>query len=249
MKLRIMSDLHREFFPFTPAQVLKAQDPDEVLILAGDACTVSAWKREPVVSFFRELFESYPKVFYVPGNHEYYKSGTFREVARFMDTLEAQYKNLTVLDSHRGVVEHGGVRFFGDTMWWGREADKIPADRRAMNDEECIRDLYRWVFDRHDLFRKKMGEFKVGDVDVVVTHYLPSANSISPQYRGSELNKFFMSDCDGLIDQVQPKVWVHGHTHDSCDYRHVAGTRIVCNPHGYRQENASGFEYRKVVEV
>jgi hypothetical protein len=27
-------------------------------------------------------------------------------------------------------------------------------------------------------------------------------------------------------------VWIHGHTHDSCDYVEE-GTRVVCNPRGY----------------
>jgi hypothetical protein len=33
-------------------------------------------------------------------------------------------------------------------------------------------------------------------------------------------------------------LWIHGHTHDSFDYA-VAGTRVICNPKGYRNENRS----------
>jgi hypothetical protein len=40
---------------------------------------------------------------------------------------------------------------------------------------------------------------------------------------------------------------VHGHTHDSVDY-HVGGTRIVCNSHGYGNENPA-FNPGLVIEV
>ena len=34
------------------------------------------------------------------------------------------------------------------------------------------------------------------------------------------------------MDGRHAALWLHGHTHDSFDYR-INGTRVVCNPRGY----------------
>ena len=51
----------------------------------------------------------------------------------------------------------------------------------------------------------------------------------------------------GLIEERQPALWVHGHTHDSCDYR-VGNTRVICNPRGYENENGA-FDPGQAVRV
>jgi hypothetical protein len=43
--------------------------------------------------------------------------------------------------------------------------------------------------------------------------------------------------------------WIHGHTHESCDYVEN-GTRVVCNPRGYLPMEANpGFQPDFIVEV
>lgn len=71
---------------------------------------------------------------------------------------------------------------------------------------------------------------------VVVTHHLPHAYSIPARFQGDLLNAAYASDLSGVIESGRPALWVHGHTHDSCDYT-VGDTRVVCNPRGYEDEN------------
>jgi Icc-related predicted phosphoesterase len=82
---------------------------------------------------------------------------------------------------------------------------------------------------------------------VVVTHHAPHRGSLHPRYVGSPANPGFVSDLEGLILTGKPELWVHGHVHDSYDYR-VGRTRVVCNPKGYGNENL-GFDPCLVVEV
>jgi hypothetical protein len=37
------------------------------------------------------------------------------------------------------------------------------------------------------------------------------------------------------VHERQPKLWIHGHSHDRCDYA-PGETRIVANPLGYPNE-------------
>jgi Icc-related predicted phosphoesterase len=60
-----------------------------------------------------------------------------------------------------------------------------------------------------------------------------------------------VSDLERQIRRWQPQLWLHGHTHDSFDYR-VGATRVVANPRGYAPggqiENAS-FDPDLVIEL
>ena len=47
---------------------------------------------------------------------------------------------------------------------------------------------------------------------------------------GEALNAAFVSNLSELL--LKADLWIHGHVHDSFDYR-VAGCRLVANPRGY----------------
>jgi len=57
--------------------------------------------------------------------------------------------------------------------------------------------------------------------------------SIHPRFAGSPVNLCFVSDAEHLLEGAD--LWVHGHTHDSFDYR-VGATRVLCNPRGYARD-------------
>ena len=67
---------------------------------------------------------------------------------------------------------------------------------------------------------------------LLVTQFAPSKRSIHERFAGSPINACFISDLEPQISRWQPCLWLHGHTHDSFDYR-IARTRIVANPRGY----------------
>ena len=77
---------------------------------------------------------------------------------------------------------------------------------------------------------------------VVITHHFPHRNSCAPQWQNDPLTSIFGSALpeDSLLGA---KLWVHGHTHDSCNYRLGDGNRsvrVVCNPRGYPLGRQSG---------
>ncbi|RUR67489.1 metallophosphoesterase [Variovorax guangxiensis] len=68
---------------------------------------------------------------------------------------------------------------------------------------------------------------------VVVTHHAPHRNSLAPHYQSNWLSPAFVSELPDSFFEV-PSLWVHGHLHESHDYR-VGDCRVVCNPRGYLQ--------------
>ena len=82
---------------------------------------------------------------------------------------------------------------------------------------------------------------------VVITHHAPHPGSVHPLYDNDLLSAAFVSDLTPVIEAAQPDLWVHGHVHDSFDYR-IGATSVRCNPHGYGNENTA-FDPALIVEL
>jgi predicted phosphodiesterase len=228
-----MSDLHLEFLHFTPQQI-----DSDVVVLAGDIHS-----KHHGFEWARVTFPA-SQIVYVLGNHEYYH-GEYESVLQ-RSRLEASKFDVHLLECDEVVI--GRVRFLGTTLWTDFEIDQtspgIPsfpmwyADRN-MSDfrlityvdrrlrAELTRDIH---FRSRSWLHERLAQPFSGET-VVVTHHLPHRRSIHPRYAGNPLNPAFASH---MRDLVCPPVdlWVHGHTHESCDYL-IDGTRVICNPRGY----------------
>lgn len=258
MKLWIFSDLHLE-----PSSVFMPPIPDaDVVVCAGDVLTRGP---ENSLEWLSKAVAPHMPVVFAAGNHEYY-GGKFgfdlaRERAR-----DLRLPGVHFLDDSAVVL--GGVRFVGATLWTDFELDgSSPQDVAwaMMNVEGMLSDFGGAIQDftdptgkltaqrakaMHERSRKFLRETLAQPFDgptVVVTHHAPHRGSLHERYRDSTLNPGFVSDLEGLILAGKPNLWVHGHVHDSHDYR-VGGTRVVCNPKGYDGENAA-FDPQLVLEV
>lgn len=239
LRCRVLSDLHFEFHDDGGRAFVESLDNRnvDVLIVAGDLTT-----QRDVRHALHMLCARFHKVVYVPGNHEFYYS-SHEAVEAELAAASIELRNLFVLNRETAVI--GGQRFVGCSLWFRRNDD---ADSSGMNDFRVIRDFESWVYAENARCIDYL-ERTVRPGDVVVTHYLPSYRSVAPRYVGSPLNPFFVCDVEPLIAERQPALWVHGHTHDSCDYR-IGATRVVCNPFGYKDhEENPRFDAGLTVEI
>ncbi|TSE13470.1 hypothetical protein C1D09_003815 [Mesorhizobium intechi] len=126
--------------------------------------------------------------------------------------------------------------------------DAFKKQRQRKSTESAIR--YNLLSpERNPWLETNASEIDDGDVAAVIaaTHHLPHAKSIPSRFEGDLLNAAFASDLSEVIESGRPALWVHGHTHDSCDYK-VGSTRIICNPRGYEDENGA-FDPALVVRM
>ena len=73
------------------------------------------------------------------------------------------------------------------------------------------------------------------DKTVVITHHYPHANSCAPVFTDDLTTAVFGSHVEADV-LLGAKLWIHGHTHGSCNYRVRDADRsvqVVCNPRGY----------------
>lgn len=250
MKILILSDLHLEFASFTPSS-----DEIDLVILAGDI-----WKKDQGIYWARETWPN-TEIIYVAGNHEFYRSD--RNAVLSLLRSAAEDTGVHFLDNEEVVIND--VRFLGATLWTDFELFGLELKEKAINAGKNGLNDFRMIVEGNDTFspndaialfnrsadwlRAKL--MTVDDISktVVVTHHLPSMQSVSDRYRNDILSACFASNFDELLGYSE--LWVHGHTHDSFDYI-ANGTRVICNPRGYVhksvQENLS-FNPGLIVEI
>lgn len=271
MRCTYMSDLHLESETFAPS--FRGGD---VLILAGDLCHArcldparpdrySQAQRERVERFLEGARLAFPRILFVPGNHEHY-DGVFEDT---VPLLRQHLDGVTVLDDE--VVEIDGVRFFGATLWTDFQARSEAAMngvRRRMGEYFFVKKRARGdasdakparfrpedALAAHDASWRLLLETVEaggGQKTIVITHHAPSRLGANPVFMGNGLDGAYYSDLDrelALMEQVP--VWVHGHTHVAKSYR-VGATRVVTNARGFASKSGSarGFSSTASFEV
>jgi predicted phosphohydrolase len=226
---------------------------EDVLVLAGDIAS-GATNTMDVIKHF--LDQGFPKVVYVPGNHEYYGSTIKHFDDKMLDFCE------TTRNAHflrPGTVTIDGVMFTGGTLWTNFSDNPIVQSYcgRAINDFRQIKDFK--TRDAYDLYYKHLDyiqqsyEQRSNPRVVVVTHFLPARECIAPHWKhsGGLLNDYFANDLGYWIADMENTTWLFGHTHDATDFE-IGNTRLVCNPHGYYRSGeteSNGFDPFKTIIV
>jgi predicted phosphodiesterase len=250
MRIHVLSDLHIEIAAYQPQSV-----ECDVVVLAGDI-----GNHVQGIEWGRRIWPD-KEILYVPGNHEFYRRERTETLQQMRDC--AHRLGVHLLDNDEAVI--AGIRFLGSTLWtdfklFGEELKKSAMldGSKYLNDFRLIRERDR-VFSParsiqlHKTSRAwltaKLQEPFSGKT-VVITHHLPSAQSVAERYKTSLTSACFASNLDELMGASV--LWIHGHTHDSFDYV-LRGTRVVCNPRGYcrnpeKPENLE-FDPGLVVEV
>lgn len=253
MKIRLLSDLHLEFVPFSIPPM--DGDSDTVLVLAGDIAPIV--HRDLLETFLRDAAGRFRHVCFVPGNHEYYD-------AVWPDVLDELCEwnlpaNVHVLQ--RGSVQVDDVVFLGATLWTdmaGQDPEAMELAQRMLFDYRVISQSgeslgsgepvgltpERTVDEHHrsrqwieSSMRQLLQEEKKA---VLITHHGVTLDSVHERFHGNPLNPAFVSDMNEFLLAHPPALVVHGHVHNSFSYR-VAGVgpRVVVNPRGYTRKDGT----------
>lgn len=250
MNIRLVSDLHNEFSDHDFDLPILVGEQDMVLVLAGD---ITAEMRDDVYAPFhwsqhtnliREWTKRHRAVVMVAGNHEYY-GGIMEDVREWWSNVDASEPDFHFLDNKTVIID--GVRFVGGTLWTNmKNANPMTmmTVQGAMNDFNKIKmrdgegvksfTAQDWLNEHAltlDYLKTRLAEEFDGPT-VVVTHHLPSFQSVDPQFYGSGLNDGYASELWPFIYDNDVAMWFHGHTHASVDYM-IGCTQVVCNPRGY----------------
>src|SRR5579859_2382922 len=250
MRIHLYSDLHLdhdedEGFAYL-SQGLANEDQADIAVVAGDLYSVGDARR--LVFTLSQFAHSYTDVIFVPGNHDFWQTNPddllFEVENQRLLLDDTDYDRIHMAMTPQ-VLKVQGQNFLCGTMWYPKpQRDEI----QDFVDMYRIRKGLQWIFDEFSDFYDLLMNTEVQD-SIVVTHHLPSNFSTPDKFKGSPTNHFFMTDMSKAIAFKRPKLWLHGHTHDACEYK-LFDTRVICNPRGYPFEYKARAEYKpKLIEV
>lgn len=239
MRLLILSDLHHELWREHAPRIDPSISRPDAVILAGDI-NIGA----NAVKWAAQVFAGLP-VLYVHGNHEAYGKN-LEEMQRNIEAACALSGNVHLLNC--GEYRMKNIRFLGATMWTDFKLFGDDHRQVAMGVAESVMVDYK----RIRLSTKGYRKLRAGDTaqfhalhkswlqkklaepfdgkTVVITHMAPSFQSVAEQFADDPVSAAYASRLDDMVRQAD--LWIHGHMHDSFDYR-IGKCHVVCNPCGY----------------
>jgi UDP-2,3-diacylglucosamine pyrophosphatase LpxH len=248
-KFKLLSDLHLEFYdkripgglikqhkPWVPEP--RDDDKDTVLLLAGD---IHVGKKGE--EWINRMCKRFKEVIYIAGNHEFYGNEYYEVLDHWNN--KNQEGNFTFLNDDTCIVDD--VRIFGATLWTNvTDAFNVWNGKKMMTDYKVIKFNHMRNGQLRKLNVQDTNNFHLETIQklqqwlqipwkgktIVMTHHLPHPLCTHPKWEGNNLNDFFVTNLDNIIERFDIDYWVHGHTHDNVDVK-VHGTRILCNPMGY----------------
>lgn len=280
MKFCVVSDLHLEFNRYFNKELEKA----DYLIIAGDfvpaGYLMSDSPRQEVLevqraarNFAANYFKNYKKVFFVPGNHDFYGI-IYDDLDTIYKEFFKDYKNFKILHNDMEIIDD--VVIIGSPLWtdFNRANPLVMFEvERSLNDYRYIGrckmedipyiERKQWnhnfitanyILQKHDLCVDYIEKFmclpvSIDKKKIVVTHHLPSTRCLNPQFRNN-LDFAFASNLEFLMDKYRDiKYWIHGHNHYNTDTM-IFDTRVLSNQFGYPHEDTNkNFKGNKVIEI
>ncbi len=252
LRLWVMSDLHVDINRSVPFTLPNPRPAHDAVVIAGDIVEGMAAGVEWIAA---HRLNAVPVV-YVAGNHEFYGHDRIEELAAGR-IAAAKHHNIHILERDHLVIAN--TRILGCTLWtdyalYG-DADQAMRDAgKFLSDHVTISNGGRsWTpYDaRADHMASRAWlttelQTSFPGPTVVVTHHVPTEQSVAPRFRANRITPAFASNLDHLVEQAD--AWIHGHTHAGFDY-HLKKCRVVNNPRGYVPREQTGFRNDLIVEV
>jgi len=247
MRIYLTSDIHLERLDNISRLIKKYQtklsnhpsDQEKYLICAGNIC--SANHRNFKV-YFSEVSPLFDLVFFVPGNLEYHNSTLDQALDIMINDVP-----INVITLHKSFfdIPRTNVRIVGTTLWSDLMFPETePNDmrlhhcRHQSTDFTEVLDLtprrYYQLYIEQRQFLENTINKSVKDL-IIITHHIPAYELIDPIYKDIGINHCVGSNLTHLFSS-KVKLWCYGHSHKSTDVI-MNGTRLICNPVGYKSEN------------
>lgn len=133
MKIQYCPDLHLEFHVnkrYLKANPIKPEG--EILLLAGDIVPFTEIEKEK--DFFDFLSGSFEHAYWIPGNHEYYRSDISERTGAFHERIRS---NVSLINN--STIQHKDVRLIFSTLWSKLDLTKEWVIKKTMADFHLIR--------------------------------------------------------------------------------------------------------------
>ena len=193
----------------------------DLLILAGDICTVKTFKKKPkerlgLIDFFSNCSAQFKDVIYIMGNHESYDY----DIVKTYDTVRAelaQFSNIYVMEKE--TVDIGDFTFVAGTLWTDmNQSDPLTLQhcRKAMNDFQLIKNSDRMTTHKNIVYVKNPDGYTLlrdseGNPVVERTDFYEKVGSWSPEDSVADHEQMLDYICIATEDKSRKYVVIGHH--------------------------------------
>lgn len=245
MKIQYCSDLHLEF---PENKLFIKQNPiipvGDILLLAGDILPF-AMLNEPC-DFFDYVSANFKKVYWIPGNHEYYHY----DMKNIASPLNRKIRKNVFLINNQ-VVKIKEINFIFSTLW------SHISEQNKWRIQQNVSDFFMIKNHGRNLTASKFNELHKTSLDfitsalnenkeansIVVTHHVPTLQNYPGQYKGSSINEAFAVELFEFISANNINTWIYGHHHNNTPAFNIGNTQMLTNQLGYIQ-NKENVNYK-----
>lgn len=245
--IQVFSDIHLEIWNKMPLLNPKAN----YLILAGD---IGQLNHPLFYPFLDYCSTNWKKIFYIPGNHEYYslKKNMNELEFDYKYNIESRYKNIFYLNNSVAELDDD-INIYGTIFWTNPPFSSSHEAQMYINDYNYIRYFKQGLDQVVDLDVPKVRELsndsfkqledylvRENKKTIVVTHFPPTRKGTShPKYLSVKTNSnLYFAWPDNTLNNFRLNnvlAWISGHTHWSYDFEQN-GIRLISNQLGYKSE-------------
>jgi predicted phosphodiesterase len=243
-RIQYASDFHLELYDSVPKFETLLKPVAPYLALAGDI-----GHPPQIAALFAWAAPKWKRIFYVPGNHEYYE-GILEERETELRQIAATHTIHFLHPTSSFLCEEENVVIIGGTLWsevpytsgWRKCKDykRIQTGNGKSDPESVFHRLNALHKEHRRLLETEIDLWRNKGADIcVITHYLPSFQLIHPHFWGSDVNPCFASSADILL-QSPVRLWIYGHSH-ACSHHILKNVVCVSNAKGYLGERVAGW--------
>jgi len=260
--IQIYSDIHIELWNKLPVIPVRSK----YLFLAGDICTLS---HELFYPFFDYCSLNWEKIFYTPGNHEFYsKKRNYGELDfEYKLKLSERYKNVYYLNNDVVPLDED-TNVYGSVFWTKPPFSRTSEAKHHINDYNWITYFNKtrgynvsldvlYVKELSETGYNKLHKYLNDTTDkntIVMTHFPPIKSGTShPKFSEEKsISKLYFSWPDETIQNFSLSnvpLWISGHTHWSYNFNN-SGCQFISNQIGYKQEvGVTGLNEEGLYEI
>jgi Icc-related predicted phosphoesterase len=252
MIIQYVSDLHLEF-PENKSylDLNPIQDAGDILILGGDIVPFAIM--DDYSDFFSYLSDHFNRIYWVPGNHEYYR---FDMAAKNGVINEKIRSNVFLVNNTSVVLDQ--IELIFSTLWSRISPKHEKLIEQAMNDFRFIR------YNQKPLTVNQINDTNIENVAflqkelsraqttkrIVVTHHVPTFKNVPAKYKGNILHEAFGVELFNLIENSGPDYWIYGHVHRNNPAFEIGKTTLLTNQLGYvKKDEHTLFKPNKTITL
>lgn len=231
MRLQIISDIHLEFLNENKKnkfinRLIETSNLENYLAVLGDISPNANTRK----IFFEKIKPFWKKIFFVPGNHDYWNEWNGMQYSDEINSKMANDVGIILMQMNEFVIDD--IVILGATLW----SDQSFECKTLINDYEKIKkiefqDIKNLHLQHKNWFENKIKMYKNKKI-ICLSHHVPSYSVCQEKDLNDPISSAYYSNCDSLVEKVF--LWAHGHTHHA---KHDG--KIVCNPIGYPSEKTN----------